>query len=109
MKKQTDIFKKEYQRLDKVYKLDEPINKNDRKAVLKKYNKSNLIYGANHSFYKYHDINEFDNLFLESKYSFLANFFNYLDKFIKLEPKKKRNKRKTILHIIQLQNYIITC
>ena len=41
LKMQTDIAKK-YQRLDKVYEFDETINKNDRKPMLKKYNKSNI-------------------------------------------------------------------
>ena len=86
LKKQTEIVKKQYQRLDKVYEFDETINKNDRKPALKKHNKSDLKYDSKHSFYKYyHDIKKFDILSFESKYSFLTNFFNDLDKFIKLK------------------------
>ena len=49
LKKETDIAKRQYQGLDKVYEFDEKkgdetIDKDD-----KKYNKSDLIYDANHS------------------------------------------------------------
>ena len=49
LKKGTDIAKRQYQGLDKVYEFDEKkgdetIDKDD-----KKYNKSDLIYDANHS------------------------------------------------------------
>ena len=98
---------KQNQRLRKEYEFDEKINKNDRKPTLKKYNISDLIYNANHSFYKYRDIKEFDNLSLESKYSsFLANLFNDLDKFNKLKLQKKKKRQ---ICIMQLQNYIMTC
>ena len=55
MEKQTDIAKKQYQGLDKVYEFDkkegdETINKDDRKTILKKYNNSDSIYDANHRF-----------------------------------------------------------
>ena len=58
LKKQTDTAKTQYQGLDKVYKLEngERINNDDKKPTLKKYNKSNLIYDSNHTFYKYHNI-----------------------------------------------------
>lgn len=46
-----------------------------------------------YSFYKYHDIKEFDNRSLESKY-FLASFSNDLDKFSSLLSKKKNTKEK---------------
>ena len=46
-----------------------------------------------YSFHKYHDIKEFDNRSLESKY-FLASFSNDLDKFSSLLSKKKIQKRK---------------
>ena len=46
-----------------------------------------------YSFYKYHDIKEFDNRSFESKY-FLASFSNDLDKFSSLPSKKKIRKRK---------------
>ena len=46
-----------------------------------------------YSFHKYHDIKEFDNRSLESKY-FLASFSNDLDKFSSLLSKKKNTKEK---------------
>ena len=46
-----------------------------------------------YSFYKYHDIKEFDNRSLESKY-FLVSFSNDLDKFSSLLSKKKNTKEK---------------
>ena len=100
MKKQTDFVKKQSQGLDKVYEFDkkegdETIIKDDKRPTLKKYNKSNLIYDINitniwPSFYEHNDIKKFDNLSLESKYSFLADFFNNLDKCKKLKPKKDK-------------------
>ena len=49
LKIQTDIVKKkkQYERLDKVYKFNETIIKNDRKPTVRKYNKSNLIHNSN--------------------------------------------------------------
>ena len=41
------------------------MNGDDKKATLKKYNKSNLIYDANHSFYEGNDIKKFDDLSLK--------------------------------------------
>ena len=98
MKIETDIAKKQYQKGNKVYEFDEKINKNVRKPALKKYNKSDLKYNANHSFYKNHDIRKFDNLSLESKYSFLVNFFIDLDKFNNLKTLKKRKRQMCIIH-----------
>ena len=43
-----------------------------------------------YSFYKYHDIKEFDNRSFESKY-FLASFSNDLDQ--KKNTKEKKNRR----------------
>ena len=66
LKKQIDIVGKQYRWLNKVYELDkkesdETINKDDDKTpTIKKYNKSNLIYNSNHSFYKYQNFNKFD-------------------------------------------------
>ena len=100
MKKQTDFAKKQSQGLDKVFEFDkkegdETIIKDDKRPTLKKYNKSNLIYDSKItniwlSFYEHNDIKMFDNLSLESKYSFLADFFNNLDKYKKLKPKKEK-------------------
>ena len=60
--------------------------------TLKKYNKSDLIYDSNPIFYKYRDIEKIDNISLKSKYSFLANFFNDLDKFSKLKPQREKSR-----------------
>ena len=48
-----------------MYEFDGTIKKNDRKPTLRKYNKSDLICNAHHSFNKYRDIDKFDNLSLE--------------------------------------------
>ena len=91
MKNQTDIAKKKYQALDKIYKFDETINEN---LTLKNYSKSDLIYDSNYSFYKcYRDIKKIDNLSLKLKHLFLVNFSNDLDKFIKLKTKRKNRKK----------------
>ena len=50
LKAQTDIAKKQYQKLD-----DEKINK---KSIPKEYNKLDLVYNTNHSFYNYYCNNE---------------------------------------------------
>ena len=65
LEKQTDITKKQYQGLDKVYKFDEKeddetMNKNQH---LKKFNKSNLIYSGKYSFSKYYSIKKFNSPF----------------------------------------------
>ena len=75
--------KNQYQGLDKVYEfgekeVDETINKDDIKTKVKKCNKSDLIYDANHILYKCHDITKFVNFSLKSKYSILANVFDHL-------------------------------
>ena len=57
-----------------------------KKTTLKKYSKADLIYDANHTFYKYHDIKKSNNLSFESKYSFIANLFDDLNKLSRLKP-----------------------
>ena len=69
-------------------------NKGRRKKSTLKYNKSNLIYDGNRSFYKYYNIKIFDNLSFKSKYSFLVDFFKDLDKFSRLKNKNKNTKEK---------------
>ena len=97
LKAQTEIAKKQYQGLDKIYEFDETINKNDKKTTLKKYSKSELMYDANHSFYKYYrDNNKFDNLSFKSNCSFLANFFGDLDKINKLKSQKEKAEKKKV-------------
>ena len=73
--------------------VDETINKDGKKPTLKNYKKSDLIYESNHSFYKYHGIGKFNNLSLKSNYPFLVIFFNDLDKFDRLIPKKAKWKK----------------
>ena len=87
----TDIAKKQYQTLDKLYENDETTNK---KPILKKYSKSDLIYDANHSFYKYFgDNKKFDSLSFKSEYSFLVDFFNDLDKLNELKTQKEKTEK----------------
>ena len=94
--------------MEKVYEFDKKeygkrINKDD-----KKHNKSNLIYNSNCCFHKYHYNEKFDNLSFKSRYSFLADFLNELDKFSRLKLKKKTQKRKKVC-MIQIQSYITSC
>ena len=51
LKAQTDIAKKQYQKLDNTLESDKTIKK--EKPMLKKYNRSNLIYEYKYSFYSY--------------------------------------------------------
>ena len=56
---------------------------------VEKYTKSNLIYNNKHILYKsYSHSKNFDNLFLKSKYSFLAEFF-------KAKNAKRNNTKET--------------
>ena len=108
LKAHIDIAKKQYQKLDCTSELDKVIEK--EKLTLKMYNKLNVIYDSNFSFFKYYcDIKKFDNLSSKSMYSFLIRFFNDLDKFNKLKPQKEETKRKKRTSLMQLQNYIMTC
>ena len=81
------------------------------KATLESYSKSDLIYNSNCSFSKYYrDSEKIDNLSSTSKHSFLANFFDNLDKFNKLKThKEKTEKRKTNMYntALELYNYFI--
>ena len=81
--------KKQYQKLDNTYEFDKIIKKEN-------YSKSNPIYDANHSFYRYYcDRKKFGNLSSKSKDSFLNEFFGDLDKLNNLNPQKESiNKRK---------------
>ena len=65
LKAQTDIAKKQYQKLDNTYEFDKVIKK--EKPTFKLYNRSNLIYSSKYSFYEYYNIN-FNSLSLTSKY-----------------------------------------
>ena len=60
----------------------------------RKYNKSDLTYNGKHSFYKYYDVKKIGKLFFKSKYSFLVDLFNHLDKFSRLRTKEKTTGKK---------------
>ena len=77
-----------------MYEFDGTISKEDKKSTPKKYNKSNLIYSADHSVNKYHDTKNFEGRSLESEYSFQANFSNDLGKLSKLKSQKEKRKEK---------------
>ena len=62
----------------------------------RKYNKSDLTYNGKHSFYKYYDVKRIGKLFFKSKYSFLVDLFNHLDKFSRLRTKEKTTGKKWI-------------
>ena len=66
-KAQTDIAKKQYQGLDKIYEFDETINK---KQHLKGITKLDLMYNSNYNFYiSYGDSKKIDKLSSESKHA----------------------------------------
>ena len=52
LKTQTDITKKQYQKIDDTYEFDKIIKK--EKSTLENYSKSDLIYNSNYNFYKYY-------------------------------------------------------
>ena len=61
------------------------------------YRKSNLIYDANHSFYKcYRDRKKFDNISFKSKHSFLNEFFDELDELNNLSQQNESTKERKI-------------
>ena len=64
-----------------------------KRSTFKKYKKSKLIYGCNYRFYKYLDIRKI-NISFKSKYSFLVNIFNDLDKLSMVKTQKERTKEK---------------
>ena len=87
MKKQTSVAERQYQKLENTYGFD--------KIKKRNYSKSNLIYDANHSFYKYYrDRKNFDGLSFKSKHSFVSNFFVDLDQLNNLNPHKEITKEK---------------
>ena len=95
LKAETDIAKKQCQKLDDTFEFDNKLKNNQiikkEKPTLKKYNKSNLIYDSKYSFLKYFcDIKEFDNLYFQPLYSFLISFL----KFNKVKPQKEEKKEK---------------
>ena len=91
MKKQTSVAEKQHQKLDNTFEHDKTIKKE------KSISKSNLIYDANHSFYKYYrDRKKFDNLSFKSKHSFSNEFLDGLDKLSNLNPQKESTKGRNI-------------
>ena len=91
VKAQTDIAKKQYQKLYNTFEFDLIIKKKEE-PTFKIYNKSNRIYNSKYSFYKYYlDSKKFDNLSFKLKYLFPHEFFNDLNKLNKLITKKRRN------------------
>ena len=112
LKAQTDIAKKKkknkYKKLDDTFEFNKIIKK--EKPTFKNYNKSNLIYNSKYSFYKYYwDSKKSDSLSFKSKYSFLFEFFNDLNKFNNLIEKKEKKTKKKQKCMIQLQNCIMNC
>ena len=100
MEKQTSVAEEQYQNLVNTYDFDKIIKKN--------YSTSNLIYAANHNFYKYYrDRKKFDSLSSKSKYSFLNRFFVDLDKLNNLNPQKESTKERKIKCIIKLHNHVM--
>ena len=92
LKAQTDIAKKQYQKLDNTFGFEKIIKK--EKPAFENYNKLNLIHNSEYSFYKsYHDSRNFDNLSFKSNYSLPHSFLKDLDKFEKLKTLKKRNRK----------------
>ena len=90
---QTDIEEKDYQKLDATFEFDKIIKK--EKPALENYSISDLIYNSNYSFYKYcRDSKKFDSLSFNSKYSFLPEFFNDLNKFNMPKTQKEETKNK---------------
>ena len=58
-----------------------------------KYNKLDLTYDANHRFYKILILKNMITFPISQSIIFSSIFFNDLDKFNKLKPKKKKQKR----------------
>ena len=63
--------------------------------ALENYSKSNPIYSNNHSFHNdYRNSKKFNYLPFKSKYPFLVDFFNDLNKFNNLKTQKENSKKK---------------
>ena len=87
LKAQTDIAKKQYQKLGNAYEFGE-------KLQYKKYNSSNLVYNSKHSFYGYYNDNKYNSYPLELKYTILISFFVYLNKLSNVNPQKESTEKK---------------
>ena len=87
LKAQTDISKKQQQRLGNTYEFDKIIKK--EKPTFKKCNRSNLTYDSKYSFYLLHNIKDFNSfkvILTISKYPILFSFCSNLNKFNNLNP-----------------------
>ena len=90
LKKQTSAAENSIKNLTIFYK---------EKATFKKYNRSNLVYESQYSFYEYYNIHRFNIMSSESKYPILLSFYNNLNKFNNINPRKERTKEeKSAVH-----------
>ena len=74
LNKQTDIAKKQYQKLDDALEFDKIIR--IEKPTLIKYDRSNVISNRKYSFYPYYNTKNFDSFSLTLKYPILFSFYN---------------------------------
>ena len=77
-KAQTDIVKKQYQKLDDTYDFDKIIK--NEKPTFQKCNRSNLIYDNKYSFYAFEIIKDFNSFSLKSKYGCNKRTQNFFDR-----------------------------
>ena len=79
LKAQSDIAKKQYQKLDNT---DEFVRIKNEIPTIKKYKRKNLIYNNRHSFYEYYNnkLLNSSKSYLEWKYMFLLSFYSDLNK-----------------------------
>ena len=111
LKAQTDITQKQYQGLDKAFVFDknnENVNELLVKKERKKYNKSNIIYNRLR-FYINRDYKRFNSLSFKSKYSYPLNFYDDLQKLVKMKLTKLGKRKEKRKCMIQSVNYIIKC
>ena len=93
LKPQSNIAKKQHQKLDHTFEFNKIVKKEE--PTFNNYNKSNLIFNSKYSFYKYYrDSKKFDNLSFKSSYSFLYEFLNDLNEFNKRKIIKEITKQK---------------
>ena len=98
-KAQTDIAKKQYQKLDNTYESEKIIKK--EKPTLKKCNRSNLIYDSKYSFYPFYNIKNFSILSRTPKYPTLFPFYGEF-------KEKDVQKKKMRLCITMHENCIVS-
>ena len=91
-KSQTDIAKRQYQKLYNTFEFDKIIKK--EKPTLKKYNRWNLIYDSKYRFYPSYNIEDFNSFSLTSKYPILVSLCSELNKFNNINPRKRQKDKK---------------